>query len=174
MAGPALKPSRGLPDGVSFWHPATLAVTWFGVGLLPKVPGTWGSLAALPLAWFVAERYGPWAVIAFGGALFALGMWGATVYLRKSRTQDPGEIVIDEVAAQVLACAPAGLDPVAFSLAFVLFRVFDIMKPWPINVLERKLPGALGVMADDVAAALYAAAMVEIYFVVLGHPHGFV
>lgn len=173
MAGSALKRSHGLPEGISFWHPAALVSTWFGVGLMPKAPGTWGSLAALPIAWVVAERYGAWAVVALGVVLFALGMWSTTAYLHHSRAQDPSEVVVDEVAAQMLACAPAGLDPVAFTLAFILFRVFDVMKPWPCGALERGLPGALGVMADDIAAALYAAAMVELYFIVLGRAHGF-
>lgn len=171
MHTPKLKPSGGLPNGVSFWHPSTLLATWFGVGLLPKMPGTWGSLAALPVAWLVAERFGPYAVVAVGIVLFAVGMWASTEYLKRTRTQDPGEIVIDEVAAQTIACAPAGLDPVAFLLAFFMFRVFDVMKPWPVNALERKLPGAAGVMADDIAAGLYAAVMVILYFLILGRPH---
>lgn len=173
MSAPAPRPSGRLPEGVSFWHPATLVSTWFGVGLLPKAPGTWGSLAALPIVWLMAERYGPYAVVALGIVLLIVGTVAVAVYLKRSRTQDPGEIVVDEVAAQALACAPAGLDPVAFVLAFILFRIFDIMKPWPIKALEHKIPGALGVMADDVAAALYTAAMIILYFIILGRPHAF-
>lgn len=169
MAAIKLKPSSGLPDGVSFWHPATLASTWFGTGFLPKAPGTWGSLAALPLAWVLAERFGPYAVAGAGLALFALGLLSCRAYLAHTRIKDPGEIVIDEVAAQMIAVAPAGLDPLAFVLGFILFRVFDVMKPWPIRSLER-LPGALGVMADDLLAGLFSAALVGLYFRLLGKP----
>lgn len=164
-----MKPSNGLPEGVSFWHPATLMATWFGTGLLPKMPGTWGSLATLPVAWVLTERFGPWAVALAGLAALALGLWACHVYLARSRVKDPGEIVADEVAGQLIAVAPAGLDPVAFVLAFVLFRIFDTMKPWPCGALER-LPGALGVMADDIAAGLYTAAMIALYFLILGKP----
>ncbi|MFT5540134.1 MAG: phosphatidylglycerophosphatase A [Alphaproteobacteria bacterium] len=167
------KPANGLPEGVSFWHPATLIATWFGVGLLPKMPGTFGSLAALPIAWFLGERFGPYAVAGAGLALFVLGLWASHVYLRRARAKDPGEIVVDEVSAQLIACAPAGLDPLGFALAFILFRIFDIMKPWPISALERGLPGALGVMADDAAAALFTAALVIIFYIILERPSVF-
>ncbi len=173
MTRPALKPSGGLPEGASFWHPSTLIATWFGVGLLPKMPGTWGSLAALPIAWVLADRYGPYAVLAAGLALFALGLWAVSAYLRRTRAKDPGEVVIDEVSAQLVACAPAGTDPLGLALAFVLFRVFDVMKPGPIAALERRLPGAAGVMADDFAAALGAAALVILYYLILGQPNAF-
>lgn len=169
MTMPTMKPSRGLPEGVSFWHPATLAVTWFGTGLLPKMPGTWGSLATLPVAWVLAQRFGPYAVAAAAVIAFVIGLWACRVYLARSRTKDPGEIVIDEVAGQLLAVAPAGLDPLAFGLAFVLFRIFDTMKPWPLRNLEQ-LRGALGVMADDIGAGLYTAIMISLYFLILGKP----
>jgi phosphatidylglycerophosphatase A len=64
-----------LPRGLTFWNPAVLIATWFGAGLLPKAPGTWGSLAALPLAWAVAERFGPIALVAVGLILFITGLW---------------------------------------------------------------------------------------------------
>ena len=169
MAKRQTQPPTPQPETLSFWHPATLGATWFGTGLLPKMPGTWGSLAALPLAWVLAQRFGPYAVVGAGVLLFVIGLWACAVYLARTRTKDPGEIVIDEVAAVLIAVAPAGLDPIAFMLAFVLFRIFDILKPWPIKAIER-LPGALGVMADDIAAALYTAAMVSLYFILLGKP----
>lgn len=172
MAGPAPKPSHGLPEGVSFWHPATLAVTWFGTGFLPKAPGTWGSLAALPVAWVVTLRFGPYATAALGVALFVVGVVACNAYLARSRTKDPGEIVIDEVSGQLIAVAPAGLDPLGFALAFILFRVFDVMKPWPLKALER-LPRGLGVMADDVAAGLYTAALLILFFVLTERPNVF-
>lgn len=164
--------TRPSPENVSPWHPVTLIVTWFGTGFLPKAPGTWGSLAALPLAWVVTERFGPIATAALGLALAVIGVFAANAYLRHRRAKDPPEIVIDEVAAQLIAVAPAGLDPLAFGLAFVLFRILDIMKPWPIRALER-LEGGLGVMADDIAAGLCTAALVILFFILTGKPSVF-
>jgi len=161
----------GLPPGLSFWSPAALIGTWFGTGLLPKAPGTWGSLAALPIAWMLGARFGPAAVILAAAVLFGLGLWAVKAYLAQTPDRDPGAIVIDEVAGQMLAVAPAGLDPLAFGLGFIAFRFFDILKPWPIKALERGLGGALGVMADDIAAALYAAALLALFFILTGRPH---
>ncbi|MDX1483115.1 MAG: phosphatidylglycerophosphatase A [Alphaproteobacteria bacterium] len=162
-----------LPQGLSFWSPPALIATWFGTGLLPKAPGTWGAMAALPVAWVLALRIGPWAVLAAAGVLFLAGLWAAKAYLAHAREDDPGPVVIDEVAAQLLVLAPAALDPLDYALGFLLFRLFDIMKPWPIKEIERRLPGALGVMADDIAAAIYASICLGVYFVLSGRPHVF-
>jgi phosphatidylglycerophosphatase A len=77
------------------------------------------------------------------------------------------------VAAQILAVVPAGLDPIGFGLAFILFRIFDILKPWPIKALEKSLGSALGVMADDIAAALYTAILITIFMIILERPNVF-
>jgi len=164
---------HNLPPGLSFWSPAALIGTWFGTGLLPKAPGTWGSLAALPIAWVLSARFGHWAVIIVAAILFGVGLWAVKAYLAYTSDNDPGAIVIDEVAGQILAVAPAGLDPLGFGLGFILFRFFDIFKPWPIKAIERGLGGALGIMADDIAAAIYAIAVLVILFIVLGWPNVF-
>jgi phosphatidylglycerophosphatase A len=160
-----------LPNGLSFWDPAALISTWFGCGLLPKAPGTWGSLAALPLAWVISDKFGAYALIGAGIAAFLLGLWSCQKYLEHAREKDPGSIVIDEVAGVILSLVPAvlpqGPDIIAFGLGFILFRIFDIMKPWPVNWLENKFEGALGVMLDDVGAALYAGICVSIYLIIL-------
>lgn len=144
--------------------PATLIATWFGCGRLPGMPGTWGSLAALVCAW---------PLIVWGGAIglpfatavvFALGWWAAGRYEIELGRKDPGEVVVDEVAGQWIALLPLVLRPwpdetlfVAAAGSFVLFRLFDIWKPWPIGSLDRKLSGGLGIMLDDVLAGFYAA-----------------
>ena len=128
-------------------------------------------MAALPIAWVLATRLGAAAVIIAAAVLFALGLWAAKAYLAHTRDPDPGAIVIDEVVGQLLAVAAAGLDPLAFGLGFVAFRFFDILKPWPIKAIERGIGGALGVMADDIAAALYAALILAAYFMLSGRPH---
>jgi phosphatidylglycerophosphatase A len=136
---------------------AALFVTWFGAGWLPKAPGSWGSLAALPFAWAIEEAGGPGLLALAALALFALGCWGSGIALRATQTRDPGWIVIDEVVGQwlTLLAAPASL--LGYAVGFLLFRLFDIWKPWPVSLADRKLEGGFGVMADDVLAAIYAA-----------------
>ncbi len=147
-----------LPPRLPFRHPAAWLATWFGSGLLPWAPGTWGSLAALPPAWLVLHYLGPIGLAVAAVVVFALGQWAAGVYLARSDRHDPPEIVIDEVAGLMLALLPAAPDVWwQLALAFVLFRLFDIVKPWPARGADRKVPGALGVMLDDAIAGLYGA-----------------
>lgn len=140
-------------------HPAALLATWFGAGLLPRAPGTWGSLAALPFAWVIAELFGQAALLIAAAVVFFVGWWAAEQVGRASGVGDEGSIVIDEVAGQWLTLAVAPPTAVAYVLGFLLFRLFDITKPWPASTAERRLPGGLGVMADDIVAAVYAAAV---------------
>jgi phosphatidylglycerophosphatase A len=149
--------SSRIPKTLPAWHPAFLIATWFGSGLLPKIPGTWGSAAALPFAWAIIWLGGPWALLAGAIVAFAVGIWAATEYSKHAGVKDAGPIVIDEVAGQWLTLLPAGLDPVLFIVGFFLFRAADIMKPWPANWADEALDGGLGVMLDDIFAGIYAA-----------------
>ncbi len=139
-------------------HPVVWISTWFWVGLIRPMSGTWGSLAALPFAWVIAAYGGAAALTAAAAAVFALGVWSSNRYERADGGKDPGAIVIDEVAGQWLTLAPFAPDPVSYLLGFALFRLFDILKPWPIRLLERKFTGGLGVMLDDIGAGLAAMA----------------
>jgi phosphatidylglycerophosphatase A len=135
-----------------------LLATWFYVGLLPKMPGTYGSLAAvlcaLPLLYWLTPIQLALAAL----AVFFVGVWVSAAYARRRGVKDPSEVVIDEVAGQWLALVPAALSaPWTLLAAFVLFRFFDILKPWPIRWLDRRLPGGWGIMADDMAAGAAAA-----------------
>ncbi|NKB58682.1 MAG: phosphatidylglycerophosphatase A [Alphaproteobacteria bacterium] len=130
--------------------------TWFGIGHLPKAPGTWGSLAALPFAWALSIWGGPLILAAAAVIVFALGVWAAERLERAGGDKDPGHVVIDEVAGQWLTLAAVPADPILYGLGFVLFRVMDITKPWPANWLDRNISGGLGVMLDDIAAGAYA------------------
>lgn len=152
----SLRQRLGLPA----WHPAIVVGTWFWSGLLPVAPGTWGSLAALPLAWLVQERWGAPGLIVGALLIFAAGWWAAAVIVEASGVDDPGAIVIDEVAAQFLVLAAAPQSLIVYVLGFFFFRVADILKPWPASLADRRVPGALGVMLDDVIAAGYAALLV--------------
>lgn len=130
--------------------------TWFGAGLLPVMPGTWGSLAALPCAWAIRSLSGVSGLAITAMIVFAVGCWAAGALAKTSGVKDPGAIVIDEVAAQWVALLPAPLDPLSYAAAFLLFRTFDIWKPWPIGLADRRVAGGLGIMLDDLLAAVYA------------------
>lgn len=145
--------------GIAASHPAFLACTWFGCGLLPGAPGTWGSLAALPFAWLLA-LWGGWPLLTAAAVLcFLGGWWASAVYVRLTGVDDPGEVVIDEVAGQWLVLAAVPPDPLLYGLGFAIFRVLDIWKPFPAGWADRHMEGGLGVMTDDALAALYGTAL---------------
>lgn len=146
---------KGQSPVSSFWRPSSLLATWFGSGLLPLAPGTWGSLAALPCAWVIVWAGGTWALIAATVVVALLGWWAAEVYAAATGRDDPGAVVIDEVAGQWLVLLPAGTDITLYIAGFVLFRIFDITKPWPAIWADRNLHGGLGIMLDDLLAAGY-------------------
>lgn len=142
---------------------APWVATLGGVGLLRPMPGTLGSLAALPPAFLVMWLAGPWAVLAASFLLFVAGLASVRhVADTREAGSDPDlpDIVIDEACGQFLALAPAMLSPVLWILSFAFFRLFDIWKPGPIRMIERRFGGAWGVMLDDVAAGAAAAACV--------------
>jgi phosphatidylglycerophosphatase A len=138
---------------------ATHLSTLFGVGRTPFAAGTVASAVALPFAWLIAAEGGPWALGAASIIAFIIGTGSCDVYVRATGKDDPSECVIDELAGQWLACAFAPRSLWAFVLAFLLFRLFDITKPWPIRAAER-IPGGLGVMLDDMIAGLAAGLLV--------------
>ncbi|EKE77666.1 phosphatidylglycerophosphatase A family protein [Oceanibaculum indicum] len=148
-------------------HPAYILATWFWVGRIPKAPGTWGSLAALPFAWVIADAFGPLALLIAAALLFPVGCWASAAYAEGIGRKDPGSAVIDEVVGQWMVLAVMPHDPLAYAIGFALFRLFDIAKPWPVSLADRKFTGGFGIMADDVLAALYgmmAAALIVHFF----------
>ena len=148
--------------GLAWWHPAALVATGFGFGHLPWVPGSWGSLLALVCGWEIATAGGRIALAAAAIIGFALGCWASARVAAASGLHDPRFVVIDEIAAQWLVLVAMPLDGRWYAAAFLLFRVFDIVKPWPIRLVERRVPGGLGIMLDDVMAAIYALALLLI------------
>lgn len=147
--------------------------TFFGCGLLRPGPGTYGSIAALLLWYAAAHIFRPSPlVLAIGTAIAALvvtliGIPSATIVARESGRKDPGHVVIDEAAGQLIALILAKPDWKHAVLALVLFRLFDIFKPWPIRRLER-LPDGTGIMLDDVAAGLLALVCILIQRIWIG------
>lgn len=141
-------------------HPAHFIALGFGSGLAPKAPGTFGSLAALPLFWMITQTVpDAVSVIAILGISFLIGMWACAVSGGNLGVADHGSIVWDEIVAMwlILALIPTGW--LEWLAAFVLFRFFDILKPWPIRQLDARLKNGFGVMLDDVLAAVYALAI---------------
>lgn len=147
-------------SGISFWNPASLISTWFGVGFIRPAPGTWGTLAAIPFGWAITHFAGTSALAFASIAAYAVGIWSSDYYSRATNSHDASEIVIDEVAGIWLALAFAPVTLIGFALSFILFRAFDIMKPWPIGWLDKNLPGGVGIMSDDMLAGLIAGIIV--------------
>ena len=140
------------------FHPAVLVATWFGAGLLPRAPGTWGSLVALPFIWYARATFGSFGLALALAVTFAAGCWASAVFVARTGERDPPRVVVDEVVGQGLTLVIAPADPFLYLLGFLLFRLFDIVKPWPIGWVERKAGTVLGIMLDDVLAAVYAGA----------------
>ena len=141
---------------LDFKHPATWIATWFGCGLMRPGPGTWGTLGALPFGVALMLAGFP-ALIAGIALLFPLGLWAAGKVGEMTQEEDSQMIVIDEAAGIWIALLAATPDLFSILFAFAAFRFFDILKPWPVNWLDRKPGGAVSVMLDDVMAGLYAA-----------------
>jgi phosphatidylglycerophosphatase A len=139
----------------------------FGAGLAPRAPGTFGSLVGVLAAWWLLDLPLVWraGVVA---AVIAAGIFVCGESARRLQRHDDQRIVFDEIAG-VLATSLAVLEKSLFSLAlvFVFFRFFDILKPWPIRDVDHSLKGGLGIMLDDLIAAVYAAVCVATIRVLL-------
>jgi len=140
-------------------HPAHFVALGFGSGLAPFAPGTFGTLVAIPLALALRHYGGDGLFAAAIVVAFVAGAWAAQVTGRDLGVPDHGSIVIDEVAAFLLVLFFTGVDPLRIAVAFALFRFFDIVKPPPIRQVDAAFKNGVGVMADDLLAALYALAV---------------
>ena len=123
-----------LPPGTSPFEPASIVATWFWSGLMPFASGTWGSLAALPFAWVIQTYYGATGLIIATLVTTVIGLWASNVLVARGTVNDPGFIVIDEVAAMFLTLIAAPRTWWAYAIGFVLFRIADIVKPWPASI----------------------------------------
>jgi phosphatidylglycerophosphatase A len=153
---------------------AWLIGTFFGAGLLSPGPGTYGSVAAVLLWFAAAHAFHPphFALLTTIAALAAtlIGIPAATIVARQSGREDPGHVVIDEVAGQLIALVAMPQSAGWVVLAFLLFRLFDITKPPPVRQLER-LPAGTGIMLDDLGAGLYALLLGHIVLDLFRHMH---
>lgn len=174
---------------ISIFHPATILSTFLWVGKMPFAPGTFGSLAAYPFTFLlitIANKLNHLlakqsiviptlaVTIILLIILFLIGVWSSNIYINKTNTSDPGEIVIDEVVGQgivIIALLPVISElnsnkqrAIIIISSFLLFRLFDIKKPWPINWFDQNVKGGLGVMLDDIIASIMA---IIVFYVVL-------
>jgi phosphatidylglycerophosphatase A len=134
----------------------------FGTGLAPFAPGTFGSLPGILLFWLTMD-YGLYVQLGVAAAISLAGIWICGESARRIGVHDHGGIVWDEIAGMYLTLMVAPISVFGWILAFVLFRIMDIVKPWPIRDLDHRLGGGLGIMLDDLAAALYAAILLLLY-----------
>ena len=141
-------------------HPAHFIALGFGSGLAPFAPGTFGTLASLALFLVLEQFIAPWIVGALALPLFFVGIWASDRTARDLGVEDHGVIVIDEIVAFLPVALYANKSPLMLAVAFGLFRLFDVWKPFPIRQVERRTKGGFGVMIDDVLAAIYACAVI--------------
>jgi phosphatidylglycerophosphatase A len=155
---PAPRPTRSLLDY------AALAIATFGVGYLPLIPGTFGSMVGVAIFLLLVQSVA--LQLIFIAVIVVLGTWAAFRTERLLGLKDPGKVVVDEVAGQMIALTPLpflvdGPWLVWVIVSFNLFRLFDIFKPYPARRFEG-LPGGFGIMADDLVAGIYGAIVTAI------------
>jgi phosphatidylglycerophosphatase A len=144
-----------------------LIATACGVGFAPFAPGTIGSLAALPLWWFLLSQHTPLVQLLVLVAAAVVTILIVDRVCRRNQVDDDQAIVLDEVLGMLIALFAAPRNVTALAAAFVLFRLFDIAKPWPVSWAERHLRGGFGVVMDDVIAGVLAAGVLKLSLVAL-------
>ena len=142
--------------------PVNFLAFGFGSGLAPFAPGTFGSLPGVLLFWLTLG-FGLYVQLGVALALIIAGVWICGESARRIGVHDHGGIVWDEIAGMYITLLVAPVSAAGWVAAFVLFRVMDIVKPWPIRDLDHRIEGGLGIMLDDLVAALYAAILLALY-----------
>ena len=144
-----------IPASVVFSHPIHILAFGFGSGLLPKAPGTYGTLACIPLFWLMADlsliNY-----LIITGLVCLSGFYICGWSAEKLKVHDHPGIVWDEIAGFLITMVGFSFHWSNVLLGFILFRIFDILKPWPIRWIDRKVSGGFGIMLDDIIAGIFA------------------
>jgi phosphatidylglycerophosphatase A len=157
-----MKKAAGKPDAELrrkvLRDPVLLLAFGFGTGLAPRAPGTVGSLLGIPLAWVTLAMQLHLQLI-LAAVLFAVGIWICGEAGKRLQVHDHPGIVWDEIVAMYLVLLALPVSVLFWTAGYLLFRLFDIWKPWPIRDLDHRLGGGLGTMLDDLLAALYAASL---------------
>ncbi|NVJ49710.1 MAG: phosphatidylglycerophosphatase A [Gammaproteobacteria bacterium] len=137
-------------------HPVYLLAFGFGSGLAPKAPGTFGTLVAIPVFWVLADLHLVWFLAAIV-LMTAIGIYLCGETARALHLHDHPGIVWDEIVGYLIAMIPLAKDWRAVVIGFILFRIFDIVKPFPIGLADKHVKGGLGIMLDDILAGIMAA-----------------
>ena len=151
-----------------FRSPIQFLAFGFGSGLSPKAPGTAGTVAAIPIYWFIAD----WPLLEYSAFILVtavLGIWICGAASRQLKVHDHGGIVWDEFVGYWITMWAVPVDWVWILAGFVVFRVFDIAKPWPISVLDKKVGGGFGIMIDDILAGVFACITLHIALAIVGY-----
>ncbi len=138
-----------------------LIATGFYSGYLPKAPGTWGSLVGLAL-FFLLHTLSLEVYLAVVAGIFVLGTFAAGEAEKIMDRKDPGLVVIDEIVGMLITMIAIPATPLAMTLGFILFRIFDIWKPFPIRLIDQRFHGGLGIMLDDVVAGIYSLIILQL------------
>jgi len=145
-----------------FAHPANFFALGGGLGLAPKAPGTFGTLLGIPLLFLMPQNLAAYLVVVL--VLFAFGVWCCHVCARELGVHDHPGIVWDEVVGYLITMVMLPRTALWVLAGFVVFRIFDIVKPWPISWVDRQVHGGLGIMLDDVLAAVFSVLLLQIAF----------
>lgn len=167
-----LKPRiRTLPGGVNPYSYEAMLATWFGSGRITPASGTVGSLAAIPFGYAISYCAGPFGLLTAALLLLWAGSIAAGSFTKKAGVKDDQTIVIDEVVGMFFAAIPAETNIGLWALAFLLFRIFDIYKPWPASYFDNRGKNGFDILFDDVIAGLFAfmgVASVAVYLAMTG------
>ena len=140
-----------------------LIATGFYSGYLPKAPGTWGSLVGVLLV-FLLHALSLQIYLSVIAGLFIVGSFVAGEAEKILDNRDPGVVVIDEIVGILITMIAAPVTPLTMALGFILFRIFDIAKPFPVNFFDQHFHGGLGIMLDDVVAGIYSLIIMQLIF----------
>ena len=135
--------------------------TGFYSGYLPKAPGTWGSLVGL-LLFFLLHTLTLQIYLAVVAGIFVLGTFAAGEAEKIMDRKDPGLVVIDEIVGILITMIAIPATPLTMALGFILFRIFDIWKPFPIRLIDQRFHGGLGIMLDDIVAGIFSLAILQV------------
>ena len=157
-----MKTNPKIPARTVLTDPVNFLAFGFGTGLAPVAPGTFGSLPGVLLFWLTLD-FGLYVQLGVVVLLVLAGVWICGESARRIGVHDHGGIVCDEIAGMYITLLVAPVTVTGWVLAFVFFRAADIVKPWPIRDLDHRIHGGLGIMLDDLVAALYAALLLALY-----------
>ena len=153
---------RRIPDVSKLGFGKFILLTWFGIGLVKPMSATWGSLAAIPFGYAILIYFGALELLFCIVTLFFLEIRAIETQNRYLDMNYDPSIVIDEVIGMWLVGLFAGPSIIAWGIAFILFRVFDIIKPWPAFYFDKQQSGSINVILDDLVAAIYAVIALEL------------